>query len=452
MPFTLRRKALLRPLEHTRHETRVVIVGGGFAGLDATRYLAPAPLHITVVDQKNHHTFQPLLYQVALSVLSAGDIASALRHIFRAARNVETLLDEVIGFELDARKVQLRSGGELGYDYLIVCAGARHAYFGHDDWELDAPGLKTIEDAVDIRNRLLLAFERAERDALFAERRHPVTVAIVGGGPTGVELAGAVADLARLALARDFRHIDTAQTRVRLYEAAPRLLGMMSEASSRKATEQLSELGVEVLTGCGVTSVESGRIQVAGDWVPTDVIVWATGVAASPLGRRLRASTDRAGRVHVESDLSLAGRSEVFVIGDMAAVVDVDGRVVPGLAAAAKQQGRCAAAQILRDLNGEPRQPFRYRDHGLMATIGRHRAVAEIGRWKLSGVPAWLLWSIVHVFLLISFRSRLGVMRQWIWAYFTLQGSSPLITTPPKIASQRPEVKAIPIPLAGSQP
>lgn len=407
---------------------KVIIIGGGFGGLYAAKTLSDEALEVLLIDRKNHHTFQPLLYQVALAVLSPGEIASPLRHILRKARNVQILLGEVAGFDTTARQVKLTGGAELDYDYLIVAAGARHAYFGHDEWEGDAPGLKTIEDAVEIRRRLLLAFEKAECAALLSGRQEPLTFAIIGGGPTGVELAGAIADLARLALAKDFKAIDTRKARVRLYEGSPRVLGTFSEESSRSAKQQLQELGVDVCTESTVTAVEPGRIKVGDEWIATDVALWATGVAASPLGKELRAKTDRAGRVLIEQDLSVPGHRELFVIGDMSAVTGENGKPVPGLAAAAIQQGKAAAENILRDLRGETRLPFKYDDRGTMATIGYHRAVAEFGNKKFSGVIAWLLWSVVHVFLLIGFRSRVTVMTQWVWAYLTRRGSSPLIT------------------------
>ncbi|HEY3099557.1 MAG TPA: NAD(P)/FAD-dependent oxidoreductase [Methylomirabilota bacterium] len=421
--------------ERAPNRPNVIIIGGGFGGLYAAKRLSGEAVDVTLVDRKNHHTFQPLLYQVALAVLSPGEIASPLRHIVRKSANVKTLLAEVSGFDTHARRVKLTDGAQLAYDYLIVAAGARHSYFGHDDWEQQAPGLKTIEDAVEIRRRLLLAFEKAEREALLERRRDPVTVAIVGGGPTGVELAGAIADLARMALAKDFKLIDTTKARVRLYEGGPRVLGTFSEESSRRAKEQLQELGVEVFTGGMVTAVEPGRIRVADQWITTDVTLWATGVAASPLGKALETKTDRAGRVLIEPDLSVPGHREIFVIGDMSALTGQDGKPVPGLAAAATQQGKAAAENILRDLRGESRRPFTYRDRGTMATVGYHRAVAELGGRQLSGVVAWLLWSLVHVALLIGFRNRIAVMGQWIWAYATRTGSSPLITeyhSPPR--------------------
>ncbi|MCC6964696.1 MAG: NAD(P)/FAD-dependent oxidoreductase [Nitrospira sp.] len=408
--------------------TRIVIVGGGFGGLHAAKALSNEAVDVTLIDRKNHHTFQPLLYQVALALLSPGEIASSLRHILRASRNVQIILGEAVGFDIAARQVTLSDGTALEYEYLIVAAGARHAYFGHDEWERDAPGLKTIEDAVEIRSRLLLAFEAAEREAHFTGGRAPLSFAVIGGGPTGVELAGAIADLSRRALAKDFKSIDTTQARVRLYEGASRILGAYSEDSSRKAARQLEQLGVEVCTDSLVRAVEPGRIQVRDEWIVTDVTIWATGVAPSPLAKALGVATDRSGRVLIEQDLSVPGHRELFVIGDMAALIDANGKPVPGLAAAALQQGQHAARNILSDVQGRSREPFRYVDRGSMATIGHHRAVAEFGRWHLSGIPAWLLWSVVHVFLLIGFRNRLAVMLQWIWAYVTRKGSSPLIT------------------------
>jgi NADH dehydrogenase len=415
-------------MSESPHRPRVVIVGGGFGGLHAAKVLSNEPVDVTLIDRKNHHTFQPLLYQVALGMLSPGEIASSLRYILRHSRNVRTILAEVVGFDRAARLVKLSDGAELPYEYLIVAAGARHAYFGHDEWEEDAPGLKTIEDAVEIRKRLLLAFETAERHAYVSGRQAPLNFAVVGGGPTGVELAGAIADLARLALARDFKAIDTTTAHVRLYEGASRILGTYSEESSRKATRQLEQLGVEVHTGSMVTGVEPGRIKVGDHWIPADVTLWASGVAPSPLAKALTTDTDRAGRVLIEKDLSLPGHREIFVIGDMAALTDANGTPVPGLGAAALQEGQAAAENILRDLRGDTRLPFRYHDRGILATIGRHRAVAQFGRAHFSGLIAWLLWSLVHIFLLIGFRNRLAVMAQWIWAYFTRQGSSPLIT------------------------
>src|SRR6185369_1657049 len=384
---------------------KVVIIGGGFGGLYAAKALSHAAVDVILIDRKNHHTFQPLLYQVALAVLSPGEIAAPLRNILRTAHNVDTLLGEVIGFDIPARRVTLAGGPQLTYDYLIVAAGARHAYFGHDEWEADAPGLKTIEDALDIRRRVLLAFERAEREAYLTRQHGPLNFAIIGGGPTGVELAGAIAEIARRVLARDFKAIDAAKARVMLFEGLPRVLSIYPEDISRRAEEQLKELGVEVRTNSMVTAVESTRLKVGDEWIPTSVTVWATGVAASPLGKKLGAEAhgvqvDRAGRVPVAPDLSLPWRREIFVIGDLSSLKDANGKPVPGLGAAALQEGRTAAANILRDLHGEARLPFRYFDKGSMATIGRKRAVAQIGRLHLSGYFAWLMWLFVHLVLL----------------------------------------------------
>jgi NADH dehydrogenase len=407
---------------------RVVIVGGGFGGLYAAKALRGKPVQVTLVDRKNHHTFQPLLYQVATGVLSPGEIASPLRRILHRGHNTEVLLGEVAGFDTAARRVKLADGAELAYDYLIVAAGARHSYFGHDDWAADAPGLKTVEDALEIRRRVLLAFEHAEREAYLTGTAQPLCFAVIGGGPTGVELAGAIADIARRAMAKDFKAIDTAAARVILFEGAPHILGVYPEELSRKAERQLRELGVEVRTDSLVSAIEPGRIKVGDEWIGASVILWATGVAASPLGKALGAPVDRAGRVLVEPDLSLPGQPNVFVLGDMAFLKDADGKVVPGLGAAATQQGEHTAANVLSDLRGEKRVPFRYRDKGNMATIGRNRAVAQIGTLQFSGLIAWLLWAFVHVLLLIGFRNRLMTMVEWTWAYFTRERSARLIT------------------------
>jgi NADH dehydrogenase len=412
---------------------KVVIVGGGFGGLSAAKKLSGSPVDVTLIDRKNHHTFQPLLYQVATSALSPGEIASPLRHILNRARNVEVVMDEVTGVDADTRRVLLKHGPELQYDYLIVAAGARHSYFGHDEWERNAPGLKTIEDAVEIRHRVLLAFEQAEREAYLTGQHGPLNFAIIGGGPTGIELAGAIADIARDALALDFKAIDTTKARVMLFEGLPRVLSVYPEALSLKAEAQLKELGVELHTNSLVTAVESNRIKVGEEWIPTSVTLWATGVAASPLGKALAAQAqgvqvDRAGRVPISADLSLPGHPEIFVIGDLSSLKDASGKPVPGLGSAALQQGKAAAANILCDLRGKERLPFRYWDKGTMATIGRRRAVAQIGRWQFSGFFAWLMWLFVHLILLVGFRNRLMVMREWAWAYFTRERSARLIT------------------------
>lgn len=407
---------------------RVVIVGGGFGGLYCARALAREPVRITLVDRKNHHTFQPLLYQVATAALSPGDIASPIRSILRRFENVEVLLGEVVGFELDQRRVQLKDGGRLEYDYLIVAAGAQHSYFGHGEWEPLAPGLKTIEDALEIRRRVLLAYEMAERQAVLGNDPGPLNFVIVGAGPTGVELAGAIAEIAARTLVKDFRKIQTTGSRVLLLEGGPRVLPTYPEDLSRKAEEQLRELGVEVRTSAIVTAVERGRIRVGDEVIPATVTVWAAGVAASGLGHLLSADTDRAGRIPVGNDCSLPQHPEVFVIGDLALFKDEHGKPLPGVAQVAIQQGRAVAKNIGRELKGQPRQPFHYKDLGSLATIGRAAAVADIFGVHLAGWIAWLVWLFIHILWLIGFRNRLLVMVNWTWAYFASQRGPRLIT------------------------
>jgi NADH dehydrogenase len=412
----------------TQSKKKIVIVGGGFGGLSAAKKLANKDLDVVLIDKKNHHTFQPLLYQVATTVLSPGQIASPLRTILNHANNVEVLLDEVTGLDLKGKSVNLAKGEPINYDYLILSAGARHSYFGHDDWEEFAPGIKTIEDAVHVRQLILLAFERAERNAFMDGNDTHLTFAVVGGGPTGVEVAGAIADIANRVVAPDFKTIDTKQTKVILFEGASRILGMFPEDVSQKAKTQLEQLKVEVRTDAQVTDIEEARIKVKDEWIPVRVVVWATGVAASPLGKLLGVSVDRSGRVPVEPDFSLKDHPEVFVIGDMSSLKDANGVQVPGLGSAAMQEGPYVANNILAALQGGTSNPFAYKDKGTLATIGRNKAVAIIGKWKLSGFIAWLLWAVVHVFLLIGFRNRLMVMWEWVWSYFTSQRSSRLIT------------------------
>jgi NADH:ubiquinone reductase (H+-translocating) len=405
----------------------LVIIGGGFGGLYAAREAAHMPLRITVIDRKNHHTFQPLLYQVASAVLSPADIAYPIRSVLRRYKNVEVILEEARGFDLERRVVRL-SGGEITYDYLIVAAGATHSYFGHDVWEPFAPGLKSLEDALEIRRRVLLAYELAEREAAAGRPAEDISFVVIGGGPTGVELAGALADIARNALAHDFRLIDPASSKVILLEGGPRVLPAYPEDLSRSAEEQLRKLGVEVRTDAMVTSVEARRVLVGNTVLPASVTLWAAGVAGSSLGRQLGAATDRAGRVLVEPDLSVPGHPEVFVIGDLASLKGPDGKPVPGVAPAAMQMGRAAARNIGRWLKGEPRQPFRYVDKGSLATIGRAAAVAQFGRLHIGGIVAWLMWLFIHIFFLIGFRNRVLVIFQWAWAYFTHQRGTRLIT------------------------
>ncbi|MFN6963625.1 MAG: NAD(P)/FAD-dependent oxidoreductase [Pyrinomonadaceae bacterium] len=406
---------------------RVVIIGGGFGGLWAAKALGGKPVEVTLVDRKNHHTFQPLLYQVATAVLSPGEIASPIRRILHKNKNTEVILGEVTGFDKDKKLVRLEDGSAISYDYLIVSAGARHSYFGHDEWETSAPGLKTIEDAVEIRRRVLLTFELAERRAYLTGRRDDINFVVIGGGPTGVELAGAIAGIARQALAKDFMAIDTTEARVILFEGSDRVLGTFPPDLSASAKRQLEELGVEVRLNSFVTDLAQGKVKVGEEWIECDVALWATGVAASPLGRAL-GETDRAGRVYVESDLSLRDHKNVFVIGDMASIKQKNGEPVPGLAPAAMQMGDHVAANIIRDLEGRPRVDFEYVDKGTMATIGRSRAIADLRGWKFSGFVAWMMWLFLHVVLLIGFRNRVAVMFEWFWAYMTRERSARLIT------------------------
>jgi NADH dehydrogenase len=419
-------------MNQSKNKPKVVIIGGGFGGLQAAKELGKLPVEVTLIDRKNHHTFQPLLYQVATAVLSPGEIASPIRRILHRYKNVEVILGEVVGFDLAKQTVRLEqcaSGtGEIPYDYLIVAAGARHSYFGHDEWESDAPGLKTIEDAVEIRRRVLLAFELAEREAYLTGTHEPLNFVVVGGGPTGVEMAGAIAGIARQALEQDFKAIDTTKARVMLFEGSPKVLGTFAEELSERAKKDLEDLGVEVRVNSLVTQIEDGRVKVGDEWIDCSVAVWATGVAASPLGKQLGAETDRAGRVAVNSDLTVANYQNVFVIGDMASLKQENGQPVPGVAPAAMQMAENAAANISRDLKNEPRKPFVYKDKGSMATIGRNKAIAEIGSWKLTGFIAWCAWLFVHIISLIGFRNRLSVMTEWVWAYFTRERSARLIT------------------------
>jgi NADH dehydrogenase len=405
---------------------RVVVVGAGFGGLEVVRKLARKPVAVTVVDRRNHHTFQPLLYQVATAGLSPAEIAAPIRWIFRG-RPVEVLLGEVTDVALEQRMVKL-DGLELPYDYLIVAAGASHTYFGHDEWASLAPGLKTVEDAFEIRRRVLLAFELAERLGRAQGQARPLTFVIVGAGPTGVELAGTLAEIARQVLKQEFHAIDPARTRVLLLEGGPRVLPSYPDSLSASAEQQLRRLGVEVRTSARVTSVEPGAVVLGAERIDAAVVLWAAGVQASPLGSKLRVPLDRAGRVLVEPDLSVPGHPEIFVIGDLAALEDAGGNWLPGVAPVAMQEGRAVARSILNDLGGKPRRPFHYVDKGSLATIGRSAGVAVIGRLRLSGFIAWLAWLFIHVFFLIGFRNRVVVLIQWAWSYFTYERSARLIT------------------------
>jgi NADH dehydrogenase len=406
---------------------RVVIIGAGFGGLIAARKLATSAVQVTLIDRRNYHTFQPLLYQVATAGLSPGEIAAPIRWILRGRSNVRILMGEVEDVDVSRRVVRLVDA-DIPYDYLIVAAGASHAYFGHDEWEPFAPGLKTIEDALEIRRRVLLAFELAERQAAESGEQVQLNFVVVGGGPTGVELAGTLAEIARRALVNEFHSIDPERTRILLLEGGPRVLPAYPEDLSRSAGEQLRHLGVEVHTSAMVTGIEPAAVITSQTRLPAAVILWAAGVAASPLGKKLGAPVDRAGRVLVNPDLSLPGHPEVFVIGDLASLKDKNGNPLPGLAPVAMQQGKATAKNIERELRGNPRQNFHYLDKGSLATIGRAAAVAQFGKVHISGFLAWLSWLFVHIFFLIGFRNRIIVLIQWAWAYFTYERGARLIT------------------------
>jgi NADH dehydrogenase len=413
---------------------RVVIVGGGFGGLQAAKALAEAPVHVTLVDRRNHHLFQPLLYQVATAALSPADIAQPIRSVLRRHSNLDVVLAEVEAIDVAAKEIVLdedQQAGRLPYDYLILAAGANHAYFGHDEWAPNAPGLKTLEDALDIRRRILMSFEEAEREPDLARRKALMTFVVVGGGPTGVEMAGAIAEIARFSLARDFRHIDTRDARVILIEASTEVLAAFPDRLSRHALRDLERLGVDVRFGKPVTAIAPDAVTLGDEIIPANTIIWAAGVQSSPLGRSLGVELDRAGRVLVNPDLTVPGHPELFVIGDMASLPDARGRPLPGVAQVAMQQGAWAAANILRAIGGRPARPFRYRDLGNMATIGRNSAVADIRGLRLTGFVAWLAWAVVHILNLIGFRNRLLVGLQWLWSYLTLQRGARLITGTP---------------------
>lgn len=411
----------------TDSQLHVVIVGGGFAGLWAARELAGAPVRLTLVDRRNHHLFQPLLYQVATAGLSAPDIAAPLRHILRGQKNLTVLMAEVDRVEPEQRQLRFADGTALDYDYLILATGATHAYFGRDEWAEHAPGLKTLEDALGIRRRVLLAFEHAEAERDPAKRQAWLNFVVVGGGPTGVELAGTLAEIAHHTLKREFRHIDPGSAKVRLIEAGPRVLAAFPDALSRKAEAQLERLGVEVLAGRRVNQIDADGVSVDGFDIPAKTVLWAAGVAASPLGRSLGVPLDRAGRVLVEPDLRVPGHPEIFVAGDLASISQADGTPVPGLAPAAKQMGSHVAASLRGLLAGKAPGPFRYRHAGSLATIGRMAAVADFGRLRLSGMLAWWFWLVVHILFLIGFRNRLIVLINWGWAYWTYQRHARII-------------------------
>ncbi|HUR32241.1 MAG TPA: NAD(P)/FAD-dependent oxidoreductase [Vicinamibacterales bacterium] len=432
----------MAPLPH------VVILGGGFGGLDAARALAGAPVRVTLIDRHNYHLFQPLLYQVATASLSPGDVASPIRWILRRQRNVKVLLAEVRGIDVAGRRVLLDAGGQeadaararalhavdpaapptaIDYDDLIVATGAAHAYFGHPEWSRRAPGLKTLDDALEIRRQVLLAFEAAERETDPAAQRRLLTFVIVGGGPTGVELAGALAEIARQSLRQDFRAIHPESSRILLIEGSPHVLGTFPEPLRTAAAASLARLGVEVRTGSIVTTVDQEGVKIGDDRIAAQTVLWAAGVAASPVATALGVTLDRAGRVAAEPTLQVPGHPEIFVVGDLCALQQ-DGKWLPGVAQVAKQGGAHAARNVIRSVRKTSLRPFRYRDYGNMATIGRGSAVAEIGPLRLSGMVAWFLWVMIHIFWLIGFRNRVAVMSEWAWAYATMQRRVRLIT------------------------
>jgi NADH dehydrogenase len=419
---------------------RIVIVGAGFGGLSAAKALAGEPFDVTVIDRHNYHLFQPLLYQVATASLSPAEIASPIRGILQRAQNVNVMLGKVSGIDLERREV-LAEGRRVPYDTLVLATGAQHAYFGHGDWAAFAPGLKTIDDATYIRRRILLAFEKAETETDPAERARLLNFVIVGGGPTGVEMAGAIAELANRALAEDFRSIDPRAARIILVEAAPRLLTPFDPPLSEAARTSLEQLGVEVRLGTPVTALDGAGVSVGTERIEARTVIWGAGVIASPAGEWLGAETDRAGRVKVTPDLSVPGHPDIFVIGDTAAINDAKGNPLPGVAPVAKQQGNYVAALLIARQKGKTVAPFRYRDLGSLATIGRKRAIIQMGRLKMKGFFAWLLWCVAHIYYLIGFRNRFVVALSWLWNYITFQRATRLIT-----GMSGASVEALPMP------
>jgi NADH dehydrogenase len=408
-------------------KSHVVIVGAGFGGLEAAKKLCDKNVEVTVLDRTNHHLFQPLLYQVATAALSPADIAAPVRAILSKCDNMEVMLAEVQAVDVETKTI--KAGDlEISYDYLILATGSRHSYFGHPEWELLAPGLKSLEDAVEIRRRILLAFEYAEKISDEAARRAAMTFVIIGGGPTGVEMAGAIAEIARYTLRKDFRHIDPSQARVILIEGAPRVLAAFPEDLQIKAMKQLVDLGVEVRTDIHATNLSAEGLQVGDEFIACRVKVWAAGNEASFVGKSLEVERDRAGRVMVNDDLTIPGHPEVQVIGDLANFSHQTGKPLPGVSPVAMQQGRHAARNILAMIDGRKPQRFHYFDKGSMATIGRNKAVADLRVVHLSGVPAWFAWLFIHIMFLVGFRSRLAVLFQWGWAYFTFNAGARLIT------------------------
>ncbi|WP_421839668.1 NAD(P)/FAD-dependent oxidoreductase [Novosphingobium sp.] len=407
---------------------QVVIVGGGFGGLAAARALAGAPVEITLIDKRNHHLFQPLLYQVATAGLSPADIAGSIRAILARQPNVRVLLDRVYGVDQERRRVILGDGEPLAYDWLIIATGATHSYFGREDWAPHAPGIKTIDDATAIRRRVLLALERAETETDEVKRKALLTFVVIGGGPTGVEMAGAIAELARQSVSRDFRHITPHCSRIVLLQRGDRLLPSFPPALSAKARKGIEELGVEVRLEADVTAIDADGVTVDGNRIKAGTVIWAAGVMASRAAEWLGCAGDRSGRVPVGADLHPDGDPAIFVIGDTAACTDGAGRALPGVAPVAKQQGQHAARAIRAALQGRAVPPFRYRDYGNMATIGRSRAIADFGRLRVTGLPAWLLWCVAHIWFLTGHRNRLSVGMSWLWSYLTYQRGARLIT------------------------
>jgi NADH:ubiquinone reductase (H+-translocating) len=440
-----------------RTRPRVIIVGGGFAGLEAARALAKSDAEVWMVDRRNHHVFQPLLYQVATAAISPADIAAPIRQVLRKQRNCHVVLATVTGVDLGARRVRFDAGPSRGeasveYDYLVLAAGATHSYFAHPEWEPLAPGLKTLEDATEIRRRILLAFESAEYEGNQERRRAALTFVIVGGGPTGVELAGAIKEIAAATIPADFRNIDTTSTRVVLIEAGPRLLAAMPEALGARAAADLGAMGVEVRTGAAVTNITSDGVWLGPEFVPARTVLWAAGVKGNPISASLGVPLDRAGRVMVEPDLSVPGHRDAFVVGDMAHALSSDTKQqVPGVAQGGLQMGRFVGRVIANEINSRgsvapARGGFRYRDLGSMATIGRARAVAAIGPWRITGFPAWLLWGALHIMFIVNYRSRIRVAMQWLWSWFLFSRDARLITGPADlaIADPRPDVEIQP--------
>jgi NADH dehydrogenase len=407
--------------------TRVLIAGGGFAGLNAAKVLGNAEgVDVTLIDRHNHHLFQPLLYQVAMAGLSPADIAAPIRRILSQYKNIRVLLGEVSSVDL-VRHAAITDIGEFPFDYLVLCCGATHSYFGHDEWEPYAPGLKTLEQATEIRRRVLTAFEQAEGISDPEERSKFLTFIIVGGGPTGVELAGAIGEMSRFTLAKDFRSINAGSARVILLEAGPRILAAFSESQAARAVRDMEELGIEVRTNQSATSIDDDGVQMGSERVRAATVLWAAGVKASPLGRMLATELDAQGRVAVEPDLTVKGHSTIFVAGDQARFTHQTGKPLPGTAPVAMQQGRYIARTILRDLKGAPRQPFRFVDKGQMATIGSSKAILEIGSLKMAGWPAWIAWLMIHIYYLTGFENRLLVVLQWAWSYLTFSRGARLI-------------------------